>query len=138
MPGYEEIDIAGDIGLKIYGNNLEELFTNAAMGLYSFMTNADDVINTTSITVDVTEETTPRLLVAWLNELIYRFDVDGFTGKTVTAIDMDEQHIRAELAGEPFDIRRHRRGILIKAATYHRLNIDRQGQSYIATVICDV
>ncbi|KJU84736.1 hypothetical protein MBAV_003076 [Candidatus Magnetobacterium bavaricum] len=138
MPGYKEIDIAGDIGLKIYGSNLEELFINAALGLYSFITDVDDLRGTTSITVDVTEETTPRLLVAWLNELIYRFDVDDFIGKTVVITDIDEQHIRAELTGEPFDIHRHQRGILVKAATYHQLNIDKQGQQLIATVICDV
>ncbi len=138
MRRYEEIDIAGDVGLRIYGSSLEELFVNAAEGLYSFITNTDDLVNTTVITVDIAEETTPRLLVAWLNELIYRFDADGFTGKTVTVKDIDDQHIRAELVGEPFDLQRHQRGILVKAATYHRLNIERQGQNYIATVICDV
>ncbi|MBF0344528.1 MAG: archease [Nitrospirae bacterium] len=138
MLRYEEIDIAGDIGLKVHGSSVEELFANAALGLYSFITDTDDVNGSTTITVDLTEETTERLLIAWLNELIYLFDVDGFVGKTVDIKGLDGTHLRAELRGEPFDLQRHNPGILIKAATYHRLSIERQPQGYCATVICDV
>lgn len=34
MKIFEVIDISGDVGIKAYGKSLEELFVNAAAGIY--------------------------------------------------------------------------------------------------------
>jgi SHS2 domain-containing protein len=38
MKQYQKIDVSGDVGLRIYGRTIEELFVNAAAGLYSLVT----------------------------------------------------------------------------------------------------
>ncbi len=36
MKKYEQLEISGDVSLRIWGENLEELFANAAEGLSEF------------------------------------------------------------------------------------------------------
>ena len=78
------------------------------------------------------------LLVAWLNELIFHFDTYGFLGKDIHINELRDTLITATVKGEAFDPERHGRGLLIKAATYHKLKIERKEDHWEADVIFDI
>jgi SHS2 domain-containing protein len=40
---YVYIEHPSDVGFEAYGNTLEELFANAAIATYSFMTDVDEI-----------------------------------------------------------------------------------------------
>ncbi len=41
MKRFELIDISGDAGIRVFGESLEDLFLNAAAGMYSLITDPD-------------------------------------------------------------------------------------------------
>jgi SHS2 domain-containing protein len=91
--------------------------------------------------LDVRASDVETLLVDWLSELIYRFDVDRWLTRTadVSITPRGEQlSLHATVRGEPFDPVRHRIKILIKAATYHGLSVRQTLEGWTATVIFDI
>jgi len=138
MEKFEVLDISGDVGLKAFGESKDEAFINAAVGMYSLITNLDAVEEKKSIDVSVESNSPDGLLVSWLNELIFQFDAYGLIGKKVEISHFSENEIRATIKGEEFDPGRHEGKLLIKAATYHRLKIEKKGNLWEIEIIFDI
>jgi SHS2 domain-containing protein len=141
---FEVIDISGDVGLRAYGNNLKEAFINAALGMFSLITDIEAVEEEKIINVTVESDSIERLLISWLNELIFYFDTYGFLGKKVsfTEFDISEDcqtyKLKASISGEDFDPKRHESKLLIKAATYHMLKVEKKDGEWEINVIFDI
>ncbi|MGC2062026.1 MAG: archease [Thermodesulfovibrionales bacterium] len=144
MRQFEILDITGDAGIRAFGAGLEELFVNAAAGLYHLIIGSSPVRETRSIELTVEGSSLESLLVSWLNELIFQFDTYGFLGKSIVIREFpatgtqEGLRIRAAVHGEDFDEARHGRGLLVKAATYHRLKIEKTEGIYTAEIILDI
>jgi SHS2 domain-containing protein len=138
MKKFEILDIAGDAGIRAFGGSKQEVFLHAALGMYSLITDTKFLKDQTSITVSAESDTLDGLLVAWLNELVFHFDAYGFIGKEIKVLNFSDNRIEARLAGEEFDPERHQAGLLIKAATYHQLKIEKKEHSWEAEIIFDV
>ncbi len=138
MKRFELFDISGDAGIRAFGNSLEDLFLNAAAGMYSLITEPDNVSSQKSLKIQASGNSPEGLLVAWLNELIFHFDTYGFLGKDIQINELRDTLVKATLKGEDFDPERHGSGLLIKAATYHRLKIERKADHWEADVIFDI
>jgi SHS2 domain-containing protein len=138
VAGFEIIDISGDAGIKAYGNTLEEAFINSAMGMYSLITDLEGIHEKRAIVVAVESHSPEGLLVSWLNELIFHFDTYGFIGKSVRIGSLKNNRIDAVLSGEDFDLERHERRLLIKAATYHAVRIENISGQWEIDVIFDI
>jgi SHS2 domain-containing protein len=140
--GYEPIDVAGDAGIRATGTTLEEAFRNAVLGMYSLITDLGMVEQKTSINVMSENESLEGLLVDLLNELIYRSDVDGFIGKEAVVEELvpegEMKRIKILVKGEGFDPERHPGGLLLKAATYHLLKVEKQNNEWIMEIIFDI
>ncbi len=138
MKRFEILDISGDVGLRAFGKDLEDLFINAGNGLYSLITDTRNIKAVSSINVDVSGSSLEGLMVAWLNELVYFFDTDGFIGSSINLKKLNNNSLTAVIHGEEFDPEKHDRGLLIKAATYHRLKIKKGNSTWIAEIIFDI
>ena len=138
MKRFELIDISGDAGIRAFGNNLEEIFLNAAAGMYSLITAPGNVTPQKSIEVAAEGESLEGLLVSWLNELIFHFDAYGFIGKEIHIHELHDTLLSAAVTGEDFVPERHGGGLLIKAATYHKLKIEKREDHWEAEVIFDI
>ena len=138
MDRFTVLDISGDIGLTAFGGSLQEAFLNAAIGMYDLMTGLDAVATTKTIDVLVENQSSDGLLVSWLNELIFHFDTYGFIGKKIDIKEFSEKRISASIAGEEFDPERHEGKLLIKAATYHQLRIEKKDERWEISVIFDI
>ena len=148
MKKYEVIDISGDAGIRAFGGSPGELLANAALGMYSLIVDPQTVRATGHIEVSVRHASLDGLLLAWLNELIYRFDVDGFlardivvtTSSSTKKADAEDREylLGASLSGENFDPERHRGKLLVKAATYHNLKVQQNDDYWTAEVIFDI
>src|SRR5574340_42982 len=128
MKQFEIIDISGDVGIKAFGGSMEEVFKNSALGMYSLITNLEGVKADKNISIAVEGNSLEGLLVSWLNELIFQFDAYGFIGKKIEITALSSQpsaFIKASVSGEEFDTERHERKLLLKAATYHRLKVEK-------------
>ncbi|MGQ9571561.1 MAG: archease [Thermodesulfovibrionales bacterium] len=153
MKKFEVIDISGDVGLKAFGESLKETFINAAIGMFSLITDLKDVEEKKEIYVSVESDTVEGLIVSWLNELIFFFDTYGFLGKKVKItefntyqpivgveqpVSQQEYKLRAFVSGEDFDPHRHESKLLIKAATYHMLKVEKKNGGWEINVIFDI
>lgn len=135
---YEYIDISGDAGIKATGDSLEELFVNSALGLYGLVTDPESIREETAVIIDVKSHSVEGLLVGWLNELIFQLDTYGFIGRKVKILSLGDEDLSAEVTGEEFDPQRHERRLLLKAATYHGLKIEKRDGGWTAEVIFDI
>lgn len=135
---FEVLDISGDIGLRAYGSTIQEAFINAGMGMYSFITDIDKVKPENEIVIDLSAGSMESMLVNYLNELIFQFDAYGFIGCRIEILEISDTHIKAKVSGEDFDPSKHRQGLLIKAATYHNLNIQKTGEVLSIDIIFDI
>ncbi len=127
-----------DLALRIWGENLPELFAIAAVALIATITDRRRL--RLKETRDVTVEAPDReaLLVAWLNHLLYLYDVDGFLGRTFEILELGQERLKARARGERFDPDRHVGKTAVKAATYHHLEITPRDGGWQATVILDL
>ncbi len=140
MKKYELLDISGDVGLKIRGKTLEELFENAAEGMYSLITNTGQIKGRKNIDIVTESSSLESLFVSWLNELIFHFDTYGFIGKAIKInnLNLPEYRLNASISGEDYNSQKHESKLLIKAATYHNLRIEKTGDIYEAEIIFDI
>jgi len=138
MKRFELIDISGDAGIRAFGNSLDALFKNAAAGMYSLIADPGSIIPRKSIEIKAEGASQEGLLVAWLNELIFHFDTYGFIGRDIHIHQLNNTLIMSTIDGEDFVPERHGRGLLIKAATYHKLKIERKEDHWEADVIFDI
>ncbi|MCX5717423.1 MAG: archease [Nitrospirae bacterium] len=138
MKQFEIIDISGDVGIKAFGGSIEEVFKNSAIGMYSLITDLEGVKGEKDISISVESNSLEGLLVSWLNELIFHFDAYNFIGKDIVILEMSDRKLKANVKGEEFDTERHGRKLLLKAATYHRLKVEKARDGWEADIIFDI
>jgi len=136
--GFEILDHTADIGIIAYGTDIEQLFSNAAVALFSLITEVENVDEKLHFNLRVRSQDRDSLLVEWLNELIYLFDAKHVLVRRCDIEDLAHNELKATCHGEAFDPMRHKIKRGIKAATYHMLKLDRDDGGYRAQVILDI
>jgi SHS2 domain-containing protein len=143
---YRYIDHLSDIGIEFYGNTLEELFENAAAGMFSIMYDLKTVkpLVKKEVRISGQDINYEDLLVLWLEKLLYLYEVNTtlFSDFKVKKIEKKENAfiLEAEIYGEEIDLLRHEIKIAVKAPTYHDLEIkeNEEGYRWRGRVIFDV
>lgn len=138
MTRYEIIPHTADIGMKAYGQSLEELFKNAAYGMFDIIADLDGLTRSVTQPIDVKASNSEELLVAWLDELLYHF----YTKQTIffdfEIEKLEDTRIVAKAFGRNIGQNRNRLKREIKAATYHELKIEEKDGQFTASIIFDV
>ncbi len=122
---FEIIEHTADVGIKACGTDMKEAFINAARGLFSLITELDDIEEVEHRDIELTAPDQESLLVRWLNELIYLFDAESIIFRSFEVIRLSSVALKARAYGEKVDSSRHRLKTGVKAATYHMLDIDK-------------
>lgn len=122
---FEILNHTADAGIIAYGSNMNEAFANAAKGMFSLITELEDVEETEYRDTELTAPDWESLLVEWLNELIYLFDVENILFKKFDITQLSNTQLKAKSYGAKVDSSRHKLKTGVKAATYHMLRIDR-------------
>ena len=122
---FEIIDHTADVGIRAYGANMNQAFANAARALFSLITELDDVDEVVYRDTKLTAPDEESLLVEWLNELIYLFDVENILFKRFDITQLNNTRLKARSYGEKVDKSKHKLKMGVKAATYHMLKVDR-------------
>jgi len=138
QPPYEEIDHPADIALRVRGGSLAELLANAGRGMAQLMVNPATVNARESRGIEARGEDEESLLVAWLQEILFAFDADRFAPREVTLDSLDGLRARGTIAGEPLNTARHEVRNLIKAVTWHDLEIKKTAGTYEVVIVFDV
>jgi SHS2 domain-containing protein len=137
---HELFSHTADIGLRVKAPTLDELFADAALGLFTLIVgNIDSVKPAIEVPFALQGRTEEYdyLLFDWLSELLFIFDSRSLVlAKFNVYVDATGLHARAW--GEPLDPAKHRLEHEVKAITYHGLKLERQADSWLAEVIVDI
>lgn len=138
MKRYEQFPHTADIGVRVYGMTLKELFENAAFAMFDIIADLEGLKDSIVETLEVKAPNYEELLVAFLDELLYRFYTKSFIFFKFEIEELTEGRIRAKAFGRPVGENRNRLKTEIKAATYHDLKIEKTAEGYKVEIIFDI
>jgi SHS2 domain-containing protein len=140
MGRVELFEHTADLGLRIFAADHSDLFRTAGEGLFDvIVANRDSVRNVESETVSLVADSIADLLLAWLNELIFRCETRHWLyNRFEVAVDSSGRRLDATIGGEPIDRSRHILDHEVKAATRHGLTLQREQGALIAEIILDI
>lgn len=120
--GYEVIEHTADAGLHVWAPTLEELFADAARGLFGIMGEGRGPrVHTERVTLEAPDR--EALLVDWLSELLFLFEARGVVPEEVgVRISEDPWRLEADIGGSDAG-RFVQGGPAVKAITYHAIEV---------------
>lgn len=134
---FEILPHTADVAVAIYGGSLADLFANAGSALFELMFDVGEAPAGEPIRVEAAGDGIEELLVAWLSELLFVFEVKGIAlsgfevtvtnGGSVVGSANPTPTAELVLTGAP-----------IKAVTYHNLAVRQVGGVWTAIVVFDV
>ena len=122
---FEIVNHTADVGIIAYGADMRQAFANAAKALFSLITELGDVEEVLHRDIELTAPDEESLLVEWLNELIYLFDVENIVFKRFDITQLNNTQLKARSYGEKVNSSKHKLKTGVKAATYHMLKVDK-------------
>jgi SHS2 domain-containing protein len=136
----ETFEHTADLGLRVVGVDLADVFQTAATGLFDVIVANREVVRAQETEhVALTADSTEDLLLQWLNELIFRCETrHRLYGRFSVAIDDAGCGLEASISGEPIDRTRHLLDHEVKAATRHGLFVKRGENGWVAELILDI
>ena len=136
QPKYRELEHTGDLAIEVTAATREELFAHSLVAMARLMVEEDGiaVVERREIRCDAGDDadTIRDLLAAALN----LFLIDGFIWRAAE-VKIQDGAVVAALVGEQYDSRRHQLLEEIKAVTYHRLAVEKFGDTWRATIVFD-
>ena len=138
MKKYETFDHTADVGIRVFGRTLDEVFVNAAYALFDQWTDLRKVRKKISREISVQGADREDLLVRWLGELLFLGESRGYLFKGFSIRRLDSTSLQAVARGEIFDPSRHRFKTEIKAVTYHQVEIKEVDGKWEGKVVFDV
>ena len=137
MPGYRVFGHTAEIGFTAWGDTLANAFEEAARALVAVTFDPRTIRVREEREVAVEADRPDRLLVRFLNEIVYLIDAEGFVPLRVR-VELGDGRLTAHLRGRVADsYRPTRRGPSVKAVTYHGLEID-PGPPVQVRVVLDI
>lgn len=141
MEKYEFLDHEADIGIRSWGETVEEAFENGAIALFSIMVEMDAINPLETLSVTAEADDLDSLFVEWLNELIAQKDIERmvFSTFSVTIKKWNETFFLVGTAtGEPLDQEKHGIKTEVKAATYYGLKSGREKGHHFFQCVLDI
>ena len=138
MKRYEQFPHTADIGIRVFGKDLKKLFENAAFGMFDVIADLEGIKTPIEETIEAGGETTEELLVAWLDELLYRFCTKEVIFAKFRIEELSGNRLKAKVFGRPVASNRNRLRIEVKAITYSDLKIKKGKAGYQVEIIFDV
>ena len=131
---YRWVDHTAEVELEIEGPTGPAVF-EAALRALAELLGVDAEGAQPTIQRELAAEAPDRatLLAAWIEELAFLAESEGFVGTRLVDLDLGRDSLRATVdgvLGEPPP--------LVKAVTYHRLKFEPYGDGYVARVVLDV
>ena len=130
---YRWLDHTAELELGIEAASEAEVFADALAAFAELVDDEEDGRERVERVVTLPGSDRATLLVAWLEELLYLAETAGFVPESVAELVLAEDGLRARVRGHVGEPRP-----LVKAVTYHGLELRRKGDHWRARVVLDV
>lgn len=131
-------DHTADKGIIVQAGSLPELFEGAAVGMFAGMYALEGVVATLSRDLSMSAADRESLLVAWLQELIFWFEVEDEVYTEVAVHEVAETSLTATVRGRKLGPEIVQIGAAVKAVTYHGLSLRPVSDGWEAVLLFDV
>lgn len=138
MKRYEQFSHTADIGVRVFGSDLKELFENAAFAMFDIIADLEGLEGSVEQDIELVAPNSEELLVAWLDELLYNFYTKQIILVRFQIKELSNTRLSAKVFGRPVGVNRNRLKTEIKAATYSDLAIKKTPDGYRVEIIFDV
>ena len=139
--GYEYLEHTADAKFRAYGTTLEEAFQNAAVAMFNVMIDTSKISDEVLEKIELISEDLDGLLVDWLAELLYLFEVEQtvFSKFKIDGIKKKDgiYSLSAIAYGETLDLSRHHFDTEVKAVTYNSLKVEETTDGFVVQVVVD-
>lgn len=138
MARWEHFAHGADVGVRGFGDSVDEAFEQAALALSAVVADVSAIALSETIEVHCDAPDLELLLVSWLNAVVYEMAVRKLVfGKF--RVTVSGNALNGSLAGEQIDAKRHDLAVEVKGATVTALKVTRgQDGSWIAQCVVDV
>ena len=134
LPAFEEIEHTADLALRVRGQNLSELFRNAALGMLSLLYVEPLPGGSEYRSFVLLGEDSETLLVSWLEELLFPLEVEDAVVVDFQVEVLDKVLLKATI--ELMKIASIKQEI--KAITFNELDIRSTEFGFETIVVFDV
>ncbi len=139
---FEFIDHTADVGIRVYAKTVEELFVNAALGMYNIICEKFyNILDEKVYTNELKEVDIETLLVSFLNDLLYQTFVNKllFCKFEIKNLIKEKEfcQLRYICKGQIYNHVSHGTLFELKAATFHNIKIEKFNNEYTTTIIFD-
>ncbi len=137
MKRFEEIPHTADWSFRAFGKDVTELFENAAFAMFALQGGlkcVSDRATETARAVEASGIDYEALLVNWLSELLYLQESHHEIYHRFRIDELSPSKLRAQVFGTPY----RKLDKLVKAVTYHNLEIKQMPNGWEAIVVVDV
>jgi SHS2 domain-containing protein len=134
---YEILEHTADVGIKITGSSLTEIFWKAIHATVDILSGGIEIKPRIERGFTAKEEKIETALVSILEEIIYFFEKELFL-PSVCSVNIKKDIYKINLKGNFVTAEDIKNGTEIKAVTYHQLKIKEVRGGFQATVIFDV
>jgi protein archease len=131
-------DHTADRGIIVHADSLPELFAAAAVGMFGGMYDLEGLAPDLTRDLTVTAPDREALLVAWLQELIFWFEVEDEIYTEAQIHELDETSLHATVRGRKLGPDVVQIGAAVKAVTYHGLSLRQEAGGWEAELLFDV
>lgn len=142
MLKYEQFEHQADVGIRGYGETIEEAFENGARAMFGVMVNLEKVEPKKEIKIECQATNLEELFVEWLNKLLAEAGIENLIFSDFKIKEINKVNSTYKLLGlakgEKIDLEKHEPKVEVKAATYSQLKIEKKDNQYIAQTIVDV
>ncbi len=128
----------GDAAIEVRGRTLAELFKGGAEGFTRVLTDPRKVRRRVVKEIRIEGERPEDLLVGWLSELLFQFETQGLLFRRFEILRLEQGRMEGLAEGERFDEARHGIRTLVKAPTYHGLQIEQRDGLWHARIVLDL
>lgn len=130
MKHYELIEHTADVGVKAYGKDIAEAFVHAAEAMFDIITDSSTIHTVGQFDISLEAQDLEQLLVDWLSELLFLNGAYNLLfGKF--QVKIEGNRLSAHVSGEKYDSKKHKRGLEIKAVTYHILKVSEKNPVFV-------
>ena len=138
MVKYELIEHTADIGIRVAGQDLKDLFRNAGLAVFQLLAEKKITkgVKYSKLSIKQKAKNLEELFLNWLNELLSLSQAKGLIFTDLKIKKLTENHLEAFATGA--DMKNYRFNMEIKAATYCNLSVRKTASGWQAEVILDV
>lgn len=151
MEKFKFLEHTADVEFEAYGKTLEQAFENAALAMFSVITEPEKVEPKIKKEFTVESEDLKSLLYDFLERfLVFQdsanlvfskcrvFEIKKIRQIKKEKLEEETYTLEAEASGEEFSEEKHESRSAVKAVTYHNMAIGRKNGIFFVHVILDI